>query len=107
MKRASCWPRATIEPDYREPVRSDVPVLIFTGEWDPVTPPSNGAGVARYLPQSLHVIVPHGGHGFNGLEGTDCVDRIQSEFVSRGTTKGLDTSCINAIHRKSWALEKQ
>ena len=101
------WPRATIEPDYREPVRSDVPVLIFTGEWDPVTPPSNGAGVAKYLPQSLHVIVPHGGHGFNGLEGTDCVDRIQSEFVARGTTKGLDTSCIKAIHRKSWALEKQ
>jgi pimeloyl-ACP methyl ester carboxylesterase len=101
------WPRASIESDYREPVRSDVPVLIFTGEWDPVTPPSNGAGVARYLSQSLHVIVPHGGHGFNGLEGTDCVDRIQSEFVARGTTKGLDTSCISAIRRKSWALEKQ
>jgi len=100
------WPRATIESSYREPVRSDVPVLIFTGEWDPVTPPSNGAGVARYLSHSLHVIVPHGGHGFNGLEGTDCVDRIQSEFVARGMTNGLDTSCINAIHRKSWALEK-
>jgi hypothetical protein len=27
------------------------------------------------------------------------VDRLQSEFVARGTTKGLDTSCIQAIHR--------
>lgn len=106
QQREACalWPRASLAADYSEPVRSDVPVLIFTGEWDPVTPPSNGAGVARHLSQSLNIVVPHGGHGFNGLEGVDCIDRLQNEFVARGTVKGLDTSCVNAIKRKPWVL---
>jgi len=98
------WPRAAISADYSQPVRSNVPVLIFTGEWDPVTPPANAAGVARHLSKSLNVVIPHGGHGFNGLEGTDCIDRLQSEFVSKGTTEGLNTDCVKAIKRKPWVL---
>ena len=106
QQREACalWPRASLAAGYAEPVRSDVPVLIITGEWDPVTPPSNGAGVARHLSQSLHLVVPHAGHGLNGLVGTDCVERIQNDFVVRGTTKGLETSCVKAIHRKPWVL---
>lgn len=99
------WPRAQIPGDYSQPVKSDAPVLIFTGEWDPVTPPANGAAVARHLSKSLNIVVPHGGHGFNGLEGVDCVDRLQNEFVAKGTTAGLDVSCVQAIKRKPWVLE--
>jgi pimeloyl-ACP methyl ester carboxylesterase len=99
------WPRSEIPADYSRPVKSSVPVLIFTGEWDPVTPPSNAAGVARHLSKSLNLVIPHGGHGYNGLEGTDCVDRLQNEFVAKGTTEGLDTSCLKAIKRKPWVLE--
>ena len=49
QQREACalWPRAKIAKDYGDPVRSDVPVLILTGEWDPVTPPSNGDAVAK------------------------------------------------------------
>src|ERR1044072_4231692 len=49
QQREACalWPRAEVERDYADPVRSDVPVLILTGEWDPVTPPSNGDAVAK------------------------------------------------------------
>ena len=52
---------------------------------------SNAAGVARHLSKSLNLVIPHGGHGYNGLEGTDCVDRLQNEYVAKGTTEGLDT----------------
>ncbi len=99
------WPRAEIGSGYSQPVVSKVPVLIFTGEWDPVTPPANGAGVARHLAKSLNLVVPHGGHGFNGLEGTDCIDRLQAEFVAKGTTEGLNADCVKAIKRKPWVLE--
>ena len=98
------WPRADIGSSYSKPVVSNVPVLIFTGEWDPVTPPANGAGVARHLAKSLHLVVPHGGHSFNGLEGTDCIDRLQAEFVAKGTTEGLNIDCVKAIKRKPWVL---
>ncbi len=106
-QREACelWPRATTSPDYFEPTRSDVPVLILSGEWDPVTPPSNGDLVARDLPNSLHIIVPHGAHGFGGLEGIECISRLSTEFVRRGTVKGLDTGCVKNIRRRGFSVK--
>jgi len=106
QQRSACalWPRGKLPARYTRPVRSAVPVLIVSGAWDPVTPPSDGSEVARHLSHSLHVIVPHGGHGFDGLEGTDCLDRLFTEFVDRGTTRGLDTTCVGRIRRPPFAL---
>ncbi len=107
QQREACalWPRAEIERDYAQPVKSDVPVLILTGQWDPVTPPSNGDRIAKTLSNSVHVVVPSGGHGLDGLEGMDCTDNLIVEFVERGATKGLDTACVKNIHRKGFALK--
>ncbi|MGI8898621.1 MAG: alpha/beta fold hydrolase [Pyrinomonadaceae bacterium] len=107
QQREACalWPRAAIPRDYGEPVRGSAPVLILTGEWDPVTPPSNGDAVARHLPNSLHVIVPHGAHGFGGLEGIECIERLNTEFVQSGAVKGLDTSCVKNIRRKGFSVK--
>ena len=107
QQRAACalWPRGTIPANYGEPTVSDVPVLILTGQWDPVTPPIYGDTVAKYLAHSLHVIVPHGGHGFDGLTGPDCIDNLTSGFVEKGSTAGLDASCVNAIKRQGFQLK--
>jgi pimeloyl-ACP methyl ester carboxylesterase len=106
QQREACalWPRARIPNDYSQPTRADAPVLIMTGEWDPVTPPEHGDAVARHLPNSLHIVVPDGAHGFGGLQGIDCVLRLHAEFVERGTTKSLDTSCVKSIKRKGFLL---
>ena len=107
QQREACtlWPRADIERDYQQPVKSDVPVLILTGEWDPVTPPANGDRVAKNLTNSLHVVVPHGAHGLGGLEGMDCLDHLIVDFIERGTVKGLDTGCVQNIHRKVFPVK--
>jgi pimeloyl-ACP methyl ester carboxylesterase len=106
QQREACalWPRATIETDYGGPIRADVPVLIFTGEWDPVTPPANGDRVAKTLTNSLHIVVPHGAHGLGGLEGIECIKRVGEEFIERGTIKGIDTTCVKSIRRKGFVL---
>jgi pimeloyl-ACP methyl ester carboxylesterase len=106
-QRAACalWPRAEIPTDYAEPVRADVPALIFTGQWDPVTPPLYGDMTAKHLTNSLHLVVPHGGHGFNGLDGLDCIQNLITDFINRGATKGLDTTCVNRIRRKGFLLK--
>jgi pimeloyl-ACP methyl ester carboxylesterase len=106
QQREACslWPQGKIDADYSSPIRSDLPVLIFTGEWDPVTPPSNAERVATYLSNSLNVVVPHGGHGFGGLAGLECVDRLMPEFVEKGSVKALDASCIRNIKRKGFKL---
>ena len=107
QQREACalWPRAKVDSDYFKPVRSDVPVLILTGEWDPVTPPANGDYVARSFSNSLHVVVPHGAHGLGGLDGLDCINRLSTEFVERGTAKGLDTSCVKNVRRRGFVLK--
>jgi len=109
QQREACtlWPRTEIERDYAQPVKSDKPVLILTGEWDPVTPPANAERAAKTLTNSLNIVVPSGAHGLDGLEGMDCIDNLIVEFIERGTTKGLDTSCVKNMHRKGFALKLQ
>ncbi|HEX3086690.1 MAG TPA: alpha/beta fold hydrolase [Pyrinomonadaceae bacterium] len=107
QQRAACalWPRGTIPANYTEPTVSSVPTLILTGQWDPVTPPIYGDIAAKYLSQSLHVIVPHGGHGFDGLSGIECIDHLMASFIEKGTTTGLDTSCVSSISREGFQLK--
>ena len=106
QQRAACglWPKADIPAGYAEPTRSDVPALILTGQWDPVTPPIYAETAAKYLPNSRHIVVPSGGHGFGGLDGLDCIQNLVARFVYAGTTAGLDTSCVKNIRRKGFSL---
>ena len=107
QQREACalWQQGKIPNDYAAPTRSDVPVLIMTGEWDPVTPPVYGDMIAKNLPNSLHVVVPSGGHGFGGLEGLDCVSNLIAEFFDKGSVKGLDTACVKNIRRRGFQLK--
>jgi pimeloyl-ACP methyl ester carboxylesterase len=91
------WPRGRIPADYQDPVSSNAPVLIFSGNMDPVTPPKYGEEVARHLPNSRHVIIPAAGHNVDGLTDPDCMDRIAIEFLNNGDAKNLDVSCVERM----------
>jgi fermentation-respiration switch protein FrsA (DUF1100 family) len=83
-----------ITPDFKQPVKSDKPVLLLSGEDDPVTPPANAARASRTLSDSLSLVVPGQGHG-NVYRG--CVPRIVADFVDTASPKGLDTACVRKI----------
>lgn len=93
------WPRSEIPEDYADPVKVDVPVLLLSGTQDPVTPPKWAEGVARHLPNSLHIVVP-GAHGVGG----ECITKIIKEFLDKGTVKGIDTSCVKTVKMPPFAL---
>ncbi len=107
QQQAACdlWPRANVEMDYREPTKTKTPALILTGQWDPVTPPEYGDATARNFENSLHIVLPSGGHGFSGLEGMECIKGLIDTFIEIGSVKGLDTSCASKIRRKEFALK--
>jgi len=100
---ASCerWPRGAVDADYYEPVKSDVPALILSGDIDPVTPASWGDIVAQHLPRARHLIAPGTGHG---VIGTPCGTRLIAEFVDRGSGDGLDASCLQSLKRPPFFL---
>jgi pimeloyl-ACP methyl ester carboxylesterase len=93
-RACSLWQSGNVPADYREPVSSNLPVLIFSGNLDPVTPPQRGEEVAKYLPNSRHVVIPEAGHGVDGLSDADCIDRIIIDFMDKGSAKDLDISCV-------------
>ena len=99
------WPRGEIPTDFLEPVRSNAPVLIFSGNLDPITPPKYGEEVARHLPNSRHVIIPEAGHGVDGLKDPGCVDRIAVEFLDKGDAKNLDVSCVEGMSPPPFVTE--
>ncbi|RPI33997.1 MAG: alpha/beta fold hydrolase [Chloroflexota bacterium] len=70
------WP-AAIE---LAPVTSDIPVLVMSGEFDPVTPPEFGQAVARSLPNSYVFEFPGMGHWVNGT-GHPCQIAMNQAFL--------------------------
>ena len=78
------------------PTTSSVPVLAFAGGADPQDPASNLPALKQHFPDSHTVTFPHLGHQWEGIGG--CFDQIVTDFVDRGTTKGLDTTrCAGAV----------
>jgi pimeloyl-ACP methyl ester carboxylesterase len=78
-----------------QPVKSSpVPVLLISDGADPQNPPENVADATERYPNSLTVIAPGQGHGYTGL---DCRERFVSTFIESGTTKDLDTSCLQKV----------
>jgi pimeloyl-ACP methyl ester carboxylesterase len=94
--RAECavWPHAGQPAALRQPLHSDVPVLLLSGSADPVTPPENAARVAQTLGNSLQLVAPGLGHNvvFQG-----CLPRLTAEFIAQASPTGLDASCVSAI----------
>ncbi len=93
-KICAYWPAGQVQPEFKEPVRSDTPVLLLSGEIDPVTPPANAEQAAKTLTHSLHVVAPGQGHGVI-LRG--CVHRVAASFIEQGTVDGLGTDCVKAM----------
>ena len=94
------WPKAELPENYGDPVDVDIPVLLFSGTMDPVTPPRWGEEAARHLPKSLHVVVP-GAHGVFGK----CTDSIMQEFLIKGSAKSIDTSCVKSMTLPPFRIE--
>lgn len=104
-QKAACveWPRGP-EPEWiGHPVVAQTPALIISGALDPVTPPAAGETVAKTLANSLHVTVPFGGHSLAGLDGLECLERLKTAFLERGSVEGLNPGCVSRIRRPPFA----
>ncbi|HYG84646.1 MAG TPA: alpha/beta hydrolase [Azospirillum sp.] len=75
------WPAGVPEPIERLPVASTVPALLFSGAYDPVTPPEWGERAARTLPQSRHMVFRASGHVVTA--GEPCALDAAAAFIKR------------------------
>lgn len=88
------WPHGEPPADFREPLTGALPVLLLSGELDPVTPPKYGDEVKSHLPNARHLVLK--GQGHNVLP-VGCVPRLLSRFISTGDAKQLDDACLKKV----------
>lgn len=98
---AACreWPRADVPKGFTSAVESDAPVLLLSGEADPASPHWFAAEALRHLPNGVRAGIPHEGHGYF----SDCISGVTAEFISKGSARGLNTSCLLDTRRPPFA----
>jgi pimeloyl-ACP methyl ester carboxylesterase len=101
IEACKLWPRGKIANDYIDLVKSDVPVLMISGEADGATPPWFAEAALKNYPNGRQVNVSHYGHQLDG----PCVASIFVTFIERGSAKDLDASCAAQVRRPPFATE--
>lgn len=88
------WPRGEVPDGFHDPVVSGVPVLLMSGERDPVTPPHYAERAAETFGNSLHLVARGRSHS---VMRNVCLRDITTQFIEQGILEGLDTGCVGHI----------
>lgn len=83
------WPKWPAPADFAEPVKTSVPVLLFSGKYDPVTPPEYADMALPHLDNAKHIVITRGSHVASIRM---CRDAIL-EFLEQGNLDEVDFSC--------------
>jgi len=87
----SIWPRGPHDESFREPLATDIPVLLLSGSADPITPPRYAELAAVDLVNARHLVGERQGHG---QLAAGCMPKIVADFVSGADLNALDDSCM-------------
>ncbi len=103
MVVAQCeiWPRGEVPADFHQPFSSDVPALLLSGEFDPVTPPRYADQAAKQFSQHLNLVVR--GHG-HSVSFSQCANEIVTDFITTASFEELDTSCLEKQGRSPFFI---
>ncbi|WP_299276745.1 alpha/beta fold hydrolase [uncultured Psychroserpens sp.] len=85
------WPSKRNSNTKMLPVVSDIPTLLVSGAWDPITPPSNADKAAKSLKNSSHVVFPSDGH----CPMNSCFFQMARTFLNNPMQK-VDDSCTKS-----------
>ena len=87
----SVWPAGPIDEGFKEPLDTDLPVLLLSGDADPITPPSWGNLAMVGLGNARHLIGEDQGHGQLAI---GCMPEIVADFVESADPQSLETECM-------------
>lgn len=91
------WPHADLPEEASNLIHSEVPTLIFSGEFDPVTPLANAQVISAGLPNSQVYQFPGLGHG--AFMKHRCPTVMALAFLDK-PDQAVDSSCIAGMEMK-------
>ncbi|MEO7477753.1 MAG: alpha/beta fold hydrolase [Lysobacteraceae bacterium] len=94
--KAQCavWPHGQRPPDFHAPLKSDLPILVLEGEFDPVTPPRYGEQVVKNLSHGRLLVLR--GQGHNEIP-VGCMPKLMAHFIDTTDAKSLDAHCLDKL----------
>lgn len=87
------WPSNKADKTPMVAVKSDIPTLLVSGEWDPITPPANGDKALQSLKNGSHVVFPNDGHCPINL----CFFNMAKSFLNAPLEK-VDDTCTKSTN---------
>lgn len=98
---AACkmWDVDILDAGVDAPVQSDIPTLLLSGGFDPITPDVYAKETAASLSNGYSIFVKTGGHG-QALDG-DCQNRIILDFLNNPSTSP-DTTCLQGLQKPAF-----
>lgn len=90
----AAWGIETEPGTQNDPVESDIPTMIVTGEFDPITPPEYGEDLQANLSNSFLVNLGNQGHDPLSNSG-ECGLTLINTFLE-DPDAGPDTTCVDA-----------
>ena len=88
------WDAGEASAEADEPLTSDIPTLLLTGDLDPITPPRWSEQIAEGLSDSVLVQFPFTGHG--SLPSQPCAVSITSAFLDDPADEPA-TDCVDDV----------
>ena len=98
----SVWPAGVLDPGLREPLASDLPVLLLSGEADPITPPAYADMAALDLSRAWLLTGRDQGHG---LAAVGCMPRVIDLFIERTALDDGDAACLDEAFAMPFFLD--
>jgi pimeloyl-ACP methyl ester carboxylesterase len=89
------WHGKMLPLDRRSFNRSVIPTMIFVNQYDPVTPPENGALFQKKLASSHLFILDEGGHSGGDF---NCKMKVMVQFMNKPKSNP-DSSCLKLFKR--------
>ena len=90
------WNVKPVSAVQKKPVTSSIPTLLMEGEYDPVTPPTNGMLAAQTLSKNYFFLFPGVGHGVVASDIGTCPTDITNAFLENPAEKP-NASCISSM----------
>jgi pimeloyl-ACP methyl ester carboxylesterase len=95
------WPAGAVPKGFLDPLKSPIPIVMFSGDADGSTPPWIGKAAVKFLPHGRQIEAPHTGHQIDG----PCTWDLMQAFFRTAAPMTLDASCVESARRPPFALE--
>lgn len=83
------WPASRLDDSYFNPMEISAPMLLISGDLDPITPPSLAEQAMQMLPNSSHIVLAGGAHS----PANDCTSNAIAAFLEGGPERVAGITC--------------